>query len=381
MTLQTVSALRQQGQKLALVWVLAAGPAHRRQIEAALRPLFRVVAFDDLDSALRSGKPHPPSVIIVDEKVRPGGGLLARRRLACYGPLAAVPVVCIAAHPESGFAEECRRGNRPVLVSPVPQWRLIARIMALVSHQIEAQWQSIEPLQREALQKSLTLFNTISELVDTGRPIPYARLRESCVPLVKAVSKGTFRDILSGVREHDNYTYAHSLRVATFLSFFGHAVGLRGEDLLTVATGGLLHDVGKITVPPAILNKPASLTADEWVVMRQHVHGSREFLEMVSGVPRGVSVIAEQHHERLDGTGYLKGLSGSELNELARMAAIADVFGALTDRRPYKEPMAPEAALDLMREMTGHLDQDRVSLFRDMLLDAVIGCEALRPQA
>nr|WP_246152243.1 HD-GYP domain-containing protein [Roseospira navarrensis] len=212
-------------------------------------------------------------------------------------------------------------------------------------------------------------------MIDAGTPVPYADLKESCTPLVSTVRNGTFKDLLNGVRGHDNYTYVHSLRIATFLCHFGHALGLSDGDLSILATGGLLHDVGKVTVPHDILNKPGKLEADEWAVMKSHVPRTMEFLALVSDVPGGVRTIAGQHHEKLDGTGYPRGLKGGQLNDLARMAAIVDVFGALTDRRIYKEPMAPEKALDVMHSMAGHLDPFRLALFRDMLLDVARGTE------
>ena len=97
------------------------------------------------------------------------------------------------------------------------------------------------------------------------------------------------------------------------------------------------------------------------------------FLAESQGLPKGVVTIAEQHHEKLDGKGYPKGLKGKELNELARMASIVDIFGALTDRRVYKDPMPPEKALGIMTEMKDELDQSLLGLFRGMLLDAASG--------
>ena len=96
-----------------------------------------------------------------------------------------------------------------------------------------------------------------------------------------------------------------------------------------------------------------------------------DYLSKCPGLPKGVSLIAGQHHEKLDGTGYPHGLKGDEINNLARMASIVDVFSALTDRRVYKPPMAPEEAFGLMsNQMVGHLDQGLLGQFREMLLAA-----------
>jgi putative nucleotidyltransferase with HDIG domain len=167
----------------------------------------------------------------------------------------------------------------------------------------------------------------------------------------------------------DNYSYVHSLRVATFLSLFGNVLSIKGDDLMTLSSGGLLHDVGKMYIPHEVLNKPGKLTEEEFATMKSHVIHSIEFLNKSPELPKGVIIIAGQHHEKLDGTGYPLGLKGAELNELARMASIIDIFSAITDRRVYKEPVPPDQALKIMGNMKDHLDQNFLAAFREMLLD------------
>ena len=159
--------------------------------------------------------------------------------------------------------------------------------------------------------------------------------------------------------------------MATLLSLFGSAAGVKGDELLTLASGGLLHDAGKMSIPHDVLNKPGKLDEAEFIVMKSHVPETIKFLCGNPEIPKAVLDIASQHHEKINGTGYPNGLKGSELNELARMASIVDVFSALTDRRVYKPPMEPEKAIKIMtEEMTTHLDQNFLRLFQAMLLDA-----------
>ncbi|KIM00507.1 HD domain protein [Paramagnetospirillum magnetotacticum MS-1] len=140
-----------------------------------------------------------------------------------------------------------------------------------------------------------------------------------------------------------------------------------------LASGGLLHDTGKISIPHEVLNKPGRLTEEEFSVMKSHVTETIKFLDLAQDIPKPVIVIGAQHHEKIDGTGYPFGLKGAQLNDLARMASIVDVFSALTDRRVYKPPMAAEVALGIMTDqMSRHLDQNFVTLFKTMLLDAVV---------
>ena len=133
---------------------------------------------------------------------------------------------------------------------------------------------------------------------------------------------------------------------------------------------GLLHDVGKMSIPHEILNKSGKLSPDEWKIMQSHVDHTVRCLRDSGGVHRVILAVAEQHHEKLDGTGYPKGLAGPALNEIARMSAIADIFGALTDRRIYKPALLAERALAIMsEEMKGQVDQHLLSTLGSVLLE------------
>lgn len=351
---------------------------HREHLRRALSVRYSTAAFQSATDALRAvATIAVPALILLDERASSAGGAVGLETVWSDPLLRGVPVVGLAGIEATAFARALRERGCPVLIKPFAPDKLLAAISSSLTQSIEAQWDAIEPVQRSALKKTVAIFHEVPNLILEGKPIPYGDVRDSCASLVEAVSHRNFDALLDSVKGHDNYTYVHSIRVATFLSHFGHELGLRGDDLLTLATGGLLHDIGKVSIPQEVLNKPGRLNDEEVRVMRGHVVLSAEMLDHMTDVPRGVTTIAAQHHEKVDGTGYPRGLKGSALNELARMAAIVDVFGALTDRRVYKDPMAPEAALDLMADMREHLDQRLVRLFRDMLLDAASALKAM----
>ncbi|MBB4286326.1 HD domain-containing phosphohydrolase [Roseospira goensis] len=367
--------------------VIAACPAQRSALRAALESRYRVDVFADGDTAIAWLREALPMVILIDDAApeaaaggrsaaAPWSALRTVHRLGFYPDLARVPLVGLTGDARSDLALDFRAGYRPLLVKPIRRSALLETVADLVNEQVELAWQNLAEPQRAALMKTVAVFNGVTDMIDAGRPVPYQTFRQSCSPLVEAVRGGAFRAVLEGVRGHDNYTYVHSLRVATFLCYFGHALGLPESDLTVLATGGLLHDVGKMSIPHEVLNKPGRLSSGEWGVMKSHVPRTLDFMDLVNEVPGGVRLIAAQHHEKLDGTGYPAGLKGAELNDLARMAAIVDVFGALTDHRAYKAAMAPEAALDLMHGMRGHLDHVLLALFREMLLDAAGAMDA-----
>ena len=357
---------------LARVVVVDGSPSDRRDVCAVLRGFYAVAPCAQSDDALRVlDNGPPPALVLIDENVPPNGGIALLRALRQRpGLLASAPILATAAGPNTAFAKEAAAlGATTVLHKPYPVRVLRQTLSGLLNSWVEHRWDDLEPVQCSALKNTVAAFNSIAEAVSSQGELSYEVVRDSCRPLVQAVQMAQFRDMLAGVRNHDDYTYVHSLRVATFLTLLGHGLGLRDDDLLILTSGGLLHDIGKVAIPLSVLNKPGRLEPTEKAVMRTHVRRTMDMLMERSDVPRAVATIAGQHHERPDGTGYPLGLSGSSINELARMAALADIFVALTDRRVYKPSMAPEEALTVMADMGWGIDQHLLRMFREILLD------------
>ena len=167
----------------------------------------------------------------------------------------------------------------------------------------------------------------------------------------------------------DNETGLHVIRMSHISQLLALAAGCSpawAEDLLNAAP---MHDVGKIGIPDAVLRKPGPLDADEWATMRRHPEIGAEIIgEHPSGVLQLAWEIALAHHEKWDGSGYPRGLAGEAIPLSARIVAIADVFDALTTRRPYKEPWPVQDALDHIAAQAGkHFDPALVALFAPLL--------------
>ena len=164
----------------------------------------------------------------------------------------------------------------------------------------------------------------------------------------------------------DNETGLHVIRMSHYAQVLARAAGYserQAENLLHAAP---MHDIGKIGIPDAILQKPGKLDADEWNVMQQHAEIGALILgqEDTSDLMVTAREIALSHHEKWDGSGYPSGLAGEEIPMSARIVAIADVFDALTSVRPYKKAWSEEAAIDLIKEEAGkHFDPALVELF------------------
>jgi diguanylate cyclase (GGDEF)-like protein/putative nucleotidyltransferase with HDIG domain len=174
-------------------------------------------------------------------------------------------------------------------------------------------------------------------------------------------------DVLQGlvhaVDTKDRYTKRHSADVARYAAFIADRVGLDAEFVETIRVAGLLHDVGKIAIPNAILRKPGRLTDDEQAVLQQHVALGESIIRDVANVDL-VRAGIRHHHERWDGTGYLDRLAGTDIPTIARILAVADAFSAMTTTRPYRKALDVREALTRLGDAAGtQLDADLVTAF------------------
>ncbi|WP_345427913.1 HD-GYP domain-containing protein [Halioxenophilus aromaticivorans] len=169
---------------------------------------------------------------------------------------------------------------------------------------------------------------------------------------------------LSKIRSRDEYTSEHCLNVCIMAIAFGRQLGYEGKELFELGVCGLLHDVGKMKVPDEVLNKPGKLTDDEFNIIKSHTEIGRDLL-MAAGSDSARAVEAAWcHHERVDGSGYPRGLKGNEISRTAMIISIVDAFDAMTAERCYKPSMSPTEALKIMYDSRGkHFDSDLVDQF------------------
>jgi putative nucleotidyltransferase with HDIG domain len=154
------------------------------------------------------------------------------------------------------------------------------------------------------------------------------------------------------IESKDHYTQGHCERVADLACALAEAVGIDQKSLFWFRIGALLHDVGKLTIPPEVLNKPGRLTAEEWALVKHHPVAGVQMLADIE-FPWDVRPIVESHHERWDGGGYPYGVAGEAIPLTARILCIADVYDALTSERSYKKAVSHEQALEMMRSEVG----------------------------
>ncbi len=158
------------------------------------------------------------------------------------------------------------------------------------------------------------------------------------------------------IKVSDEYTFKHSVDVATMAMIIGKNYGLEQEELRQLCTAGLLHDLGKSKIPLEVLNKPGKLTDDEFALMKQHSLFGFKILKDRDDFPEGIKLGVLQHHEKMNGRGYPQGVTEDKIHKYAKIIAVADVYDALVTKRPYKEGLPKRVAVEMIMAMTGELD-------------------------
>jgi response regulator RpfG family c-di-GMP phosphodiesterase len=284
-------------------------------------------------------------VIVSDINMEGMSGLEMIPHVAEIAPDAVVVMVSGAQTVESAI-EALRAGAFDYVTKPFDLRHVEAAVRRALEHKRlrEAKRRYENYLEELVAERTAELDRTLATLEDSYRM--------------------TLKALAAALETRDRETHGHSERVVSFSLRLGRELKLTGEELRSLEFGALLHDIGKIGVPDAILHKPAQLCAEEWVNMRRHpVHGQQilrgiEFLE-------GAARVVGQHHEKWDGTGYPLGLRGEEIDLNARIFAVADAFDAITSDRVYRAGRSYEVAVAELEEFAGRqFDPAVVAAFR-----------------
>jgi putative nucleotidyltransferase with HDIG domain len=249
-----------------------------------------------------------------------------------------------------------------------------------VHRELEAEMQRVaaEPIQirrvgtREELGRARVVHGEANKIIHNimndvrlGKQVQV----EAVEPVVEKMTESILRNSgallsLCRVKSKDDYTFQHSVSVCALLVAFCRAANLDAETIRLAGIGGLLHDIGKVHVPIKLLNKPDRYTEDEFTRMKNHVVESKKILDATDGISEISVQVAYEHHERHDGSGYAQGLKGEQISRMGRMAAICDVYDAITSDRVYHKGLAPHEALRKIFEWSKfHFDPALVQQF------------------
>ncbi|TCP57682.1 putative nucleotidyltransferase with HDIG domain [Tumebacillus sp. BK434] len=230
-----------------------------------------------------------------------------------------------------------------------------------------------EVISQETRQEALQLVFTTLQSVQTSEQHPrqfyqdlngrnIRRLFDTVLHEMKG--KPNLLLSVSNIYTSDGFLYHHSVNVALMALAIGIEYGLTEKQLLDLGVGTLLHDIGKLRLPQDILNKPGRLTPEEYEIIKQHPMIGYEMLRLQDDISVVSAHVALQHHERVDGTGYPRGIKGEEMHIFGKITAVADVYEALTANRVYRKGQLPHEALELLLGACGtHFDREIVELF------------------
>jgi len=309
-------------------------------------------------------------LILLDVKMPDMGGLEALKKIRQEDGLnQGTPVIMVTAYSQFEVVEESiKLGANDFLVKPFQLMTILERVSHWVNTGVQDSWTALKPEQENLLRMTVRTMDSMFRAVREGNELPFEQVKGAATQLIKVMDNGNIAGVLDAVREHDDYTFTHSLRVGIYMTLFAQSLAsFSTEDLLIITSGGVAHDVGKAKIPLTILNKPSALDPDEMKLMMQHVDHSAEILARTPGIPHPVIDISLMHHERMDGSGYPLGLKGDEIDIFGRMAAIVDVYVALTDTRVYKPSIEPEASFKMMENEPGGLDKSLLADFKEAI--------------
>jgi HD-GYP domain-containing protein (c-di-GMP phosphodiesterase class II) len=198
-----------------------------------------------------------------------------------------------------------------------------------------------------------------------GRKMDYATSLKTASAIVEsAVSNPDTLVCLTKLSQFDDYTYTHCINVAAISVVFGEFIGMSRDELVLLGAAGMMHDLGKTTVPARIINKPGPLTVAEREEIRRHPGFGCDILRRSGDIPASVLNAVMHHHERYNGSGYPSGLARKDIPAFARILSLADVYDALTSDRCYKNAILPNKALGIMYGMRDQdFDPTEVQLF------------------
>lgn len=230
---------------------------------------------------------------------------------------------------------------RSMVIVPVRSKDPIASIGCYWSSKHDASPNEVRILQMLASMTAVTLENTQIE----------AELRQKTVQLEQAI-ESTFLSVSRMVDLRDSYTAGHQRRVGRVAADIAEKMGLGQETCRAIYWAGVVHDIGKISIPAEILSKPTKLSSIEMAWIRMHAETGYEILKDVD-MPFPIAQIVRQHHERLDGSGYPQGLEGGQILPEASILAVADVFEAIVSHRPYRPALGYDVALKEIQDNRG----------------------------
>lgn len=237
----------------------------------------------------------------------------------------------------------------------------------------------LEPIKEETLFQARGLVKKYFTLLKQNKNINIDELKGVITDIVDQIIRNpnVVYNMLD-IRTHDNYTYAHSVNVCIISVMVGVALNLNRRQLETLGIGALMHDIGKILIDNKILNKPDKLEPQESELIKKHARDGYELLKKKADINFLSSHVVFQHHEREDGSGYPRGLTGKRIHRFSKIVAVVDTYDAMTSNRAYREEITTLHALaEIKQEAARKFDPNVVEAFLRVVAPYPIGSTLL----
>ena len=309
-----------------------------RLMEAMLLPLdYEVALCRNGEEALEEVRKNPPDVVLLDIMMPGINGFEVARRLKTDEVTRLIPIVMVTSLKDvEDRVRGLEAGADDFLTKPVDKMELKARVAS--SLKVKAYNDYMVNYQKK-LESEIAARTAQLRLA-------YARVQNASLDTIHRLSKAA--------EYKDEHTGDHIQRMSRYCVAIARQMGLSQKVLDSILYAAPMHDIGKIGIPDRILLKPRRLKPDEWTIMKRHTTIGAQILQGSDvGFIRLAEVIALTHHERWDGNGYPKGIAGNKIPLVGRITSVADVFDALTSRRPYKEPISVDESCSIIVEGRG----------------------------
>lgn len=302
---------------------------------------------------------RPGRITLIDVDLRnPTRAALMKSWLSSKPPGATVVVLARSRQFED-IAAANALGADSVLVPPLTPAALLG---ALAGHAPISPQRTLDA----AVMAGANALDAVFTSIRAGESVSTRAVMQASAEVVGQMEQGGLSNWIDTVRKHHDATYQHCLLVTGVGVAFAQHLGFSAADQTHVSFAGMVHDLGKAKIPLAILEKPGALDEEEWATMAQHPRFGVRALAERTDIDAAILDVVLHHHEYVDGSGYPEQLRGAQVSDLVRLMTIADIFGALMERRSYKAPMTSQAAYDILLKMGPKLDGDMVRVFRDV---------------
>ncbi len=308
-------------------------------------------------------RPVARQLLISDVDLASRASVEAVRHALATHRAAGTPHLCLLRDQSARTAVQASAiGASAVLPADIPAKVLLDEVGRMLNGDGEAR-----PVRQHFIAASVAVADMLATAA-SGAVLSPAAIDGGVEAINRAADQRDLGAWLEMVRNHDDATYRHCLLVAGLTAAFAHHLGFPEEARRLLTCAAMLHDIGKARIPIEVLHKPGKLTAEEFVIVREHPQIGYEMLCRQGGFAREVVEATHRHHEYLDGSGYPQGLRGEAISDVVRMITICDIYAALIERRSYKAAMEPEEAYQVLMAMAGKLDADLLRAFRPVVL-------------